>query len=178
MKKAKQTHRTGLRWCERICDGYLGLLFTLFLLLCVPYDQITDFKYLLFRLLAGGFVATSVVLMIELVFVHQLTFADIRKAAEGKKSVLACVLAYAAFTGLSAMMSPYFYDVWNGMSRNDGLLTQFLYVASFLLVALFGKLKRWHILIFGSAMVIFCGICMLQFAGRTVILGTSSALTI
>lgn len=151
--------------CERICDIYIGLLFSAFLLLCSPYQGITAFKYQLFCWLTGTFLVVEVVLIIELLLVQQTMRDDLRQAIEGKRTVLMFAAAYLLLVCVSALFTPYEYDAWEGMSRNDGLLTRLLYIACFILLALFGRLKRWHLFLLGGTMVVFCGICTLQFAG-------------
>lgn len=165
MKQVTKKNAIGYRCCEMACDIYIGLLFSVFVLFWAPYGSITAAKYLLFRILSGGFVVLTSVLILELFVIRRITMAELRQAASKKEVLLGLATVYAGCVCLSAVVSPYSYNVWDGMSRNDGLITNLIYVASFCLIALFGRLKRWHITALGGAMLIFCGICLLQLMG-------------
>lgn len=84
----------------------------------------------------------------------------------------AFMLAYLLVCLLAFLFSPYrqTYNLFIGAGRNEGLLTQFLYVAVFLTAAAFGG-KRKDMLLsgFGFATVILCLIGILQYYGQDIL---------
>ena len=164
MKKAKPAD-LGIRWCQYLFDIYLGLLFSVFILLCVPYAGIAEFKYWSFLFICGGFAVLTLVFVIQLLFLGQIQFKTLRGLIAKQKTLLCLVGLYLLFTALSAAFSPYEYNVWKGHSRFEGLLTQIIYMAILLLSAIFGRIRKWHIYLLCATSLLFSLLCIAQLAG-------------
>ena len=139
---------------EAVTSAVLGLMLSVFPLFCFPYRQMVLSKYIILWVLTGGYVLAMVP-------------ALILSRNRGRRDPAAAVLlgGYLLLTLLSGLRSPYDYNFLMGMSRREGLLTQILYGVLCLGMARFGKLRPWHLRLFGGTMLAFSGICLLQFLG-------------
>ena len=68
---------------------------------------------------------------------------------------------------ISCFISPFFkkYNLFIGVGRGEGLITTSIYVITFLLVSLFGKFKKRHILYFAISSILLNVIAILQYIG-------------
>lgn len=164
-RTGKQASVYGLSWCRRLTEWFIAVLLSLFILICAPYQGITEVKYTLFLAVCGGYLALLLVSAAELMAIGQLRPRELREIAKRLRLPLALAGLYLLFTSLSALLSPYDYNVWSGMSRHEGLLTQLVYMGVFLALAAFGRLRKYHLRVFGAVMAVFCTICLLQLAG-------------
>ena len=164
-KRMKDHNITAFEWCHRLCDIYIALLLSVFILFCSPYEGIVETKHLCFLILCGGFICAMTVSILELLLIRQLDGSCLWSAIQEKKTVFLLGLSYLLLTFVSGVLSPYDYNYWVGMSRYEGFVTQAIYVLSFLFIVLFGRLGQAHILLFGITMTVFSGICILQLSG-------------
>ena len=140
---------------EAVTSAALGGMLSVFPLFCFPYRQMVLSKYIILWVLAGGYVLAMVP-------------ALLRSRDRGRRdpAVPALVGGYLLLTLVSGLRSPYNYNFLIGLSRREGLLTQVLYGLLCLGMARYGRLRPWHLRLFGGTMLVFCGICLLQFLGR------------
>lgn len=141
------------------------MLLSLFILICAPYQGITEVKYTLFLAVCGGYLALLLVSAAELMAIGQLRPCELLGIIKRQRTVWILAGIYLLFTAISALLSPYDYDIWAGTSRKEGLLAQLIYIGVFLSVSAFGKLRAYHVRLFGAAMCAFCVICLLQLTG-------------
>lgn len=137
----------------------------MFILICAPYRGITEVKYSLFLIVCGGYLALLIVSVVELMAIGQLRPRELHEIIKRQRTVWVLAGIYLLFTAISAFLSPYDYDFWAGMSRKEGLLAQLIYIGVLLSVSAFGKLRAYHVRLFGAAMCAFCVICLLQLTG-------------
>jgi hypothetical protein len=78
----------------------------------------------------------------------------------------ACILAYIACCAVSALLSDYRTEVWQGAGRHEGLETILLYAALFLLISRFGKFRKRYLALLGFTVLANTVIGVLQYAGR------------
>lgn len=148
-----------------ITSIYIVLLLTVFLFYVgeAGYQEIAVAKFDLFRLLCGGYI-----ILMVLAFVGKIITGEVRPDFSVlKKSSVAQKLAvvYLIFTWISAILSPYFpVTVW-GATRFEGAMTITIYGFSFLLVSAFGEVSQKVLYVLGTAVFLFCGICILQLRG-------------
>ena len=149
-------------WCSSVTRGYIGLMLSGFLLLCGPYTQMVLTKYVLFLALGGGYVLCMLGGSLWMLISRRRRLLELLRLHR-----LPLILAglYLLLTLLSALLSPYSYPIWMGMTRREGVLTQMLYVLSFSGVLLYGRLRKWHVFLFGFSLLLFCAVCWLQFLG-------------
>ena len=115
--------------------------------------------------LNGGYLALLLVSAAELMAIGQLRPRELLGIVKRQRTVWILAGIYLLFTAISALLSPYDYNIWVGMSRREGLLTQLIYIGVFLSVSAFGRLRTYHVRLFGAVMSVFCAICLLQLAG-------------
>ena len=164
-RTGKQASVHGLSWCRRLTEWFIAVLLSLFILICAPYQGITEVKYTLFLAVCGGYLALLLVSAAELMAIGQLRPRELLGIIKRQRAVWILAGIYLLFTAISALLSPYDYNIWVGMSRREGLLTQLIYIGVFLSVSAFGKLRAYHVRLFGAVMSVFCAICLLQLAG-------------
>ena len=164
-RTGKQASVYGLSWCRRLTEWFIAALLSLFILVCAPYQGITEVKYTLFLVVCGGYLALLLVSAAELMAIGQLRPRELLGIVKRQRTVWILAGIYLLFTAISALLSPYDYSIWVGMSRREGLLTQLIYIGVFLSVSAFGRLRTYHVRIFGAVMSVFCAICLLQLAG-------------
>lgn len=163
--KKNKSQNPGLRWCEYVFDIYLGLLLSAFILICAPYENILDVKYGLFYGLCGGFIIVMTLSVIELLFIKQLKMADLLKKLKDNKWMIFLIVMYLVSTLISGITSPYDYDYMTGFSRNEGFITHGIYMLTLLFSCFFGRIKNWHIYLFGAVCIVFSLLCFVQVAG-------------
>ena len=147
---------------ERICDGFLALLLTAYLLWfdANKYRAITAAKRNAFYVLFGGFllaILCSIVICLSRPDRRAALAVRLRRASPA----LWCMLGYLLLTLLSTLFSAH-PEAWLGASRNEGFVTQLLYVLSFLALLLFARPKRWHVYAFAVGLTALCAVSILQ----------------
>ena len=149
-------------WCGKVSDAAVFILLSFFLLACAPYERITETKYFLFLLICGGYLLIILISLPELLLIKQLNPSDLLRLLAKHRLIIGISVLYLLFTTASALLSPYSYDYWLGMTRREGLLTQYIYIGLFLALSLFGRLKKPHCRAFGVAIFVLCALCVLQ----------------
>lgn len=162
----KQRRQNGVG-LERLTLGYLILMASAFLLFpgTGGYRTIVDAKFLLFSLLSGGYVAISLLLMIEgaLMGLHRLPTPAVywRSCTWAERFCL----IYLLITWISALASPRFPETILGVSRYEGALSITLYGLSFLLVVRWGRIHAVLLIVFAAAMSLCSLLSLLQLTG-------------
>ena len=164
MEKVNQAD-LGFRWCQYVFDIYLGLLFSVYILFCAPYTGIVNLKHTLFLVICGGFALLICVSIAELLLLRQINLKELLCLFAKQKTLICLIIAYLFFTLLSAILSPYEYNSWIGFSRYEGVLTQIIYMAILLLSSIFGRVKKWHVYLFGMTTLFFSLLCLVQIMG-------------
>lgn len=138
---------------KRVTDVYLFTLLSAFILISAPYTSIAEAKFTAFVVLSAVYIAVMLYLCIK------------NRCFHFDKALILCLGAYFAFTLVSALLSPYDYNIYIGTSRYNGLITQLIYCITILLIAAFGKLREAHIHTLGATMTLFCVLSIIQFLG-------------
>lgn len=145
---------------DRAGEVYLCLMGSLFLL-AVPfpgeaggYSAITYPKFLLFAVFGVLLIAASLPALPDLK-------GELRPAP-----AQLCALLYLFWTAVSTLCSPYAGKALLGAARWEGLVTQSLYVLSFLLLSRFSRPGKPQLICFAGAFTLQGGLCVLQLLGR------------
>lgn len=163
--------RSALLLQEHICDVYLALMLSLFLLFFYPdvgYKNISGAKRDCLYVLTLTYVVT---LLVSVIVTLLLPSRGTQAAQELKQRLRSlgvafwAMLAYLLFTLISALLSSHPDDVWFGASRNEGFLTQLLYVLIFSTLLLFGKPKTWHLYVVSASLLLMIVIVVQQVLG-------------
>lgn len=141
---------------EASTQVFLCLLFTVFLFFAGKdgYETLPQVKYGLFLVLCGGYC-----------FFLILHCSFNSRGLTGEKGIVYSGLAYLLFTALSTVLSPYFPKTVVGVSRQEGFLTIFLYVALFFLVLNFGQASRQLLYVTAISVTLFDILCIFQLYG-------------
>lgn len=129
------------------------------------YQSISASKYTAFCVLCGGYVLAMALLAVEAALVGELKWRSPAELVKSSNWAQRFALIYLFFTWVSALASEYLPQTVTGGSRHENALTITLYVLTFLLVSVFGKLTRLHLWGLGVSVTLFCAVCFLQFAG-------------
>ena len=152
---------------EKITTGYLACMLSIFLLYFGSngYAGISDGKWVLFLLLSAGYLGALLVIRLELLLIGALSISNPRFVWKSfnlpQKALCLLWLCSAISTVLSDNRTTAFF----GTSRHEGLLTITLYIGCCLMVSLHGKLGRWMLWLFASAISLNCILALLQLAG-------------
>ena len=152
---------------QRISAVYVALLLTLFLLgfPSAGYEAISRFKYVVFLLVCGGYVA-----VIALLHTRQLVLAK-RPSIRRLKSTFGalpmaqiCLLGFLLFTILSGLFSAY-PGTFLGTFRSEGVLTIGIYVLVCLFLSAHFRPKKWMLFLFGAGIGLTSLIALIQLTG-------------
>lgn len=147
---------------ERLTAGYLACMAGVYLLYpgLGGYANITEEKWRLFLLLTGGYIICSVLAYAELILIGE------RKPARISFSLPELfLLGYWLFSAVSTLLSVDRRVAFWGGARREGFVTITLYCIACLLVARYGKARRWLLYLFGVSMGLNCLLCFAQLAG-------------
>ncbi len=152
-----------------LTEVFLAFVFSVYILFpgFHGYSSIQEEKTLCFLLFFGGYLLcmasleTAQVLM-SLRKIRCNPIALWRKASFSQRAVV----CYFLVTLISALISPFYPYTLLGMSRYEGLLTIGIYCGCFLFVSVYGQIKLYHWYVLAATMTVYCGICLLQFAGK------------
>ena len=139
---------------SRLCGLYKILMCSLFLLAVSPagYRNIVETKFAVFCFLTGLFLLAFFVLFLQ------------KKLPGGSWNIVQyLILAYWAWSLLSAVCSPWKGIAFLGGERCDGFITITLYCASFLLLSRYGDNTRFPTWITAAALGVLCLVALLQF---------------
>lgn len=163
MKTDAAVHRY-FRW---ITQGYLFLLAAVYALVWGTgnYQTITAAKHTIFCVLCGGYILIMLAVGAESMLIGVWKPKSPLKALKGANWPQKLAAFYLLFTWISALVSSYFPETVTGGSRYENALTITLYVASFLLISVFGEASRLLLWGLGCSAVLFCSVCFLQFRG-------------
>ncbi len=159
----QQKTREPLSLQAKICTIYLVLMCTAFLLFFYPgigYRNISGAKRNAFYVLTGCYL---IALLMTSKSKEEL--ALLKERIKRSSVVLWALLVYLLVTIVSGLLSPHGLEVWVGHSRNEGVLTQFLYVSVFTTLLLFAKPKRWILYLLGATIIGMTVIAVLQVIG-------------
>ena len=155
------------RFREVLTD--LLVLLTGTLLILYPgrlgYASIQQAKFDLFLLLFGGYAFLMLLFSLELMLIRHLRPPSLRELWRRCTASQRLIILFWLFSLVSTLASPYGRQALWGMSRGEGFLTITLYCAAFLGVSSFARPKAWWCGVFGGAMTLFDGICLLQLRG-------------
>lgn len=148
---------------QRLTSIYIALLLTIFLL-AFPwngYMGISEFKYVLFLLICGGYVAAVIILR---VFYAQ---TDTEPTGTSGRLPLAakCLLGFLGATILSALFSAS-PGVWIGPFRQEGILTIAIYVLSCLFLSLYFRPQKWMLFLLGTGTALNSILALVQLTGQ------------
>lgn len=151
-------------FCGKLCDGYLLFAFGLFPLLVgtreYGYSNIVDVK---------AWTWLGVTALWALLLVGRLIWARIKKQPVGARFgwVQWTAAAFLAVTVLSALVSGHVRECMVQMdpSNTNSVLFVASYVAAFLGLSLFGRLRREHMWALGAAVLLSGILCAAQLAG-------------
>ncbi len=162
--------RSALQLPEYVCDVFLLLMASLFILY---FDQnglgkISVAKRNCFFTLTGLYLG-ALLLAVLTVLIHpdtqEAAIYELRARLRRTSVVCYALLAYLALTLISALLSEHTEEVWIGATRNEGVVTQMLYVLIVCTLALFARPKRWQLYVLGATMIVFTVISVLQIIG-------------
>ena len=149
-----------------LSNAYIAVLLTAFLLYPGSgYQTITLEKWRLYLWLTGAYVATILLLRLELTIVGETPAPTPCRVWRALPLSHKLLLGYLFATVLSAILSKYRTTAIWGSGRCEGLVAIALYCMSFILVSVYTEPKRWMLWLFAAAVSINCVICLIQFAG-------------
>lgn len=151
---------------KRITDFFIYVMLTVFVLYSGSngYLGMFESKFNIFCIVCGGYVIVTLLLLVELVLIGHIKFEP-TKLIKNMGLSQKFAIVYLGFTGLSALISPYFPDTLIGASRCEGAITISIYCLVFILVSYFGKIEKCMIYVFSVTVSIFSIICILQIHG-------------
>jgi hypothetical protein len=151
---------------QQLTDSFVALMLSVFLLAVPPagYQVIADFKYGLFVVICGGYVALALILNAQLMIVGVRKPQNPLALLKGMHVQTKLLAAFLLFVIVSAILSEY-DGVLIGSFRREGLLTLAIYVLMTLLVSDFVRPAAWMLCVFAVSMMIFCVLCIIQLTG-------------
>lgn len=146
---------------------YICLLLTVYLFYVGQqgYLNITHAKFSAFCAISGGYILITALLGGECLLIGGIRPPSLGGLLKQSSWTQRLVLAYAALTWLSALLSPHWPETFIGASRYEGALTITIYALCFLLVSRFAQTSAWMLALFGLSVSAFGGLCLLQLAG-------------
>lgn len=152
---------------SRITSCYIVLMLTVYLFLCGAggYQEIFSAKLTGFLVITGGYVAASVVLLLEMRIVGGLNLPKPQKLLKQSSLAQRLVLLYMVLTWISGACSPYAEKTLFGVSRGEGVVTISLYCLAFLLVSSFGRVESWMLPLLAVVTLGFDLLCIIQLHG-------------
>lgn len=129
------------------------------------YTDITLTKYTVFVAISGLYLLSLALLWLTSQLWPKGTTAGPVSRLSDIGPVRGLLLIFLFFCLISALLSPYGLHTLIGYHRYEGILTIVLYVLTFYFVSLYGRPKKWLLLLFAASMTVFCLICFGQFLG-------------
>lgn len=160
-----------MRLPETVCDIYLALMASVFLLYLHPAEGLgntSGAKREAFYVLTGAFLIALLVSALCLLNgdrTHDAFAEEMRLRLRKPSLALWALLAYLGLTVISAALSTHQDVVWLGGSRNENVLTQTLYVLLFAALLLFARPKPWLVGVLGGTIVLEAILAAIQVTG-------------
>lgn len=129
------------------------------------FQGIADSKYSAFLVLCGGYSLVMLLLGAELALIGNLKVPSLKTIIYKSSWTQRFVIVYLLITWLSAVVSPYFPITIIGATRNEGALTITIYCITFLLLSVYGFIKRWMLPTLAVTVSLFDILCIFQLFG-------------
>ncbi len=129
------------------------------------YTDITRTKYTVFVVISGLYLLSLLLIWLTALIRRKRTMDSPISRFSGIGPVQGLLILFLLFCLISALLSPYGLHTLIGYHRYEGILTIVLYVLTFYFVSLYGRPKKWLLLLFALSMTVFCLICFGQFLG-------------
>ena len=151
---------------QRLSSVYVALLLTVFLLAIPPggYGVITEFKYMLFLLICGGYVVTTILCRTRRIFAEGSLLAQNRDYIRETSPAVFFLLIFGAFTFLSAVLSRY-PGTFIGTFRKEGTLTIVIYIFMCIFLSKYLRPRLWMLGLFGLGLGLVCILSFVQLTG-------------
>ena len=151
---------------QRLTSIYLALLLTVFLLAFPPggYVTIPEFKYSLFLLICGGYVATIAILRMIYMLTGTQPLGKIREKQKSIPIATKFLLGFLLVTIISSLFSVY-PGTFRGTFRQEGVLTIGIYVLSCVFVSIYFRPKKWMLFLFGTVVGLVSTLALIQLTG-------------
>ena len=133
--------KTSAYW-ERVSQWFAVIMLTVFpfLMGTEGYYNITESRYMWFRVLTDAFLGVCLLILIGYLLLSKEQWR--RRKAEGfQKPTVSqyLMMAYMLWATVSSLASPYRADTWLGQGRYEGLLTIFLYSLTFICLSFWAE---------------------------------------
>ena len=164
MKKQKEKEQAK-KVLEKITDLYVFLIIVIFPLIVnkTGFFHILECKWYSFITISSIYL-----LSIILVYFYYLWFKKENALKNWKPSKIQWLaIIFLIINIISCFTSPFFknYNLWVGVGRGEGLIIQTLYILSFLVVSIFYRFKKKHILYFSISSILINTVAVLQYLG-------------
>ena len=143
------------------------IMLTIFPLLVGPggYTNITEFKYNAFVVFTILFLVAAMLALLAFVLDKKARAERLADGLQRLSLPQILLIGFMLSTSVSAIMTPYQYNVWVGQGRYEGLLSVLLYGAIFLLLSFWGEYTDWYIYGLCGAMILFVLLGLPQLSG-------------
>lgn len=139
--------KTSAYW-EKVSQWFAVIMLTVFpfLMGTKGYYDITESRYMWFRVLTDAFLGACLLILIGYLFLSRELWQK-RKAEGFQKPTISQYLmaAYMLWATISSLVSPYRADTWLGQGRYEGLLTIFLYSLTFICLSFWAEYTNKYV---------------------------------
>jgi O-antigen ligase len=151
----------------RLTAIYLACMLSVFLLFpgLSGYRAITEWKWLLFCLISGGYILVSVFLCAELAVVGGLQIPRPRELWRSISMVEKLLLGYWLASAVSTLLAVDRRIAFLGSGRREGFLTITMYCWSCILVSRSIRPRNWMLYLAGASICLNSALCALQLMG-------------
>lgn len=149
---------------QRLTSIVIALLFSVFLLAFPPggYAMIPYFKYTLFLVICGGYVAVTIITRLQMALIGIQPINRIR--VKDTPIPIMFLLVYLLFVVISALLSAY-PGTFRGMFRREGVLTIAIYVLGGIFLSKYFRPQKWMLFLLGISTILFCTLSFVQLTG-------------
>ena len=156
--------KTSAYW-ERVSQWFAVIMLTVFpfLMGTEGYYNITESRYMWFRVLTEAFLGVCLLIMIGYLLLSREQWR--RRKTEGFQAPTVSqyiMAAYMLWATISSLLSPYRADTWLGQGRFEGLLTIFLYSLTFICLSFWAEYTNKYICGLGIMTAVLSVICLMQ----------------
>ena len=156
--------KTSAYW-ERVSQWFAVIMLTAFPFLMGSdgYYNITESRYMWFRVLTDAFLGVCLLILIGYLLLSKEQWR--RRKAEGfQKPTISqyLMMAYMLWATISSLVSPYRADTWLGQGRYEGLLTIFLYSLTFICLSFWAEYTNKYICGLAIMATVLSVICLMQ----------------
>lgn len=150
---------------DYLTEAYIFIMILIFPLLVdkTGYFQILECKWFYYVAITIIYIVVSL-----LIFLYFLIFKKVNYFVNYKLTIIQYLaIVFLIVNIISCFLSPYFsnYNLFYGIGRGEGLITQTLYIISFLFISFFGKFKKRYIIYFSISSILISFISILQYIG-------------